>query len=121
LRRVLQVKQLDQGVGGSVAAPNDLAQQSCGFAMILAARAAAERGAASRVGGRDSRKDRQRRGDAAGRWDLLFDGCELGDLQRLLRVVEPGACVRSQGWVRPLRFVTLGRPPAARRASGRRR
>jgi hypothetical protein len=41
LRSVLQVEQLDEGRGRSVAARNDLAQQSRGLTMVLTARAAA--------------------------------------------------------------------------------
>jgi hypothetical protein len=37
LRRVLQIEQLDEGRGGSVATWNDVSEQRCRFAMVLAA------------------------------------------------------------------------------------
>src|SRR5688572_6712356 len=63
--------------------------------MILSARAAAERGAAGGIGGGDSREHGKRRGDAPGGRDLRFAGCEFGDLQRLLRVLEARASLRA--------------------------
>ena len=58
LRPVLQVEQFDEGRGSSVATRNDLSEQRCRFAMVLAARAAAERSAGRSIRGGDSREQR---------------------------------------------------------------